>query len=43
MTESVLQKHLNEMREIVARARNLFGTNPVAPPASQVRPEPMAQ
>lgn len=33
MTESMLQQQLDELRELARRARNLFGHNPVEPPA----------
>lgn len=33
MTDSTLQAQLDEVRALLARARELFGDNPVAPPA----------
>ena len=32
MTESVLQQQLDEVRALLQRARELFGSQPVAPP-----------
>jgi hypothetical protein len=32
MAESMLQQQLNEVRALLRRARELFGSNPVAPP-----------
>jgi len=32
MGESLLQQQLDEVRELLARARELFGPQPVAPP-----------
>jgi hypothetical protein len=32
MAESMLQQHLNEVRALLQRARDLFGADPVAPP-----------
>ncbi|HQC78239.1 MAG TPA: hypothetical protein PLH92_16150 [Mycobacterium sp.] len=42
MTESMLQQQLDELRELARRARNLFGHNPVEPPALEVRTQPVA-
>jgi len=39
MADSLLQQQLDEVRELLQRARALFGANPVAPPES-VTPEP---
>jgi hypothetical protein len=32
MGDSLLQQQLDEVRALLVRARELFGTNPVAPP-----------
>ena len=32
MADSLLQQQLDEVRVLLARARELFGPNPVAPP-----------
>lgn len=32
MADSLLQQHLDEVRALLARARELFGANPIAPP-----------
>ena len=32
MADSLLQQQLDEVRALLARARELFGPNPVAPP-----------
>jgi hypothetical protein len=32
MAESLLQQQLDEVRALLKRARDLFGSNPVAPP-----------
>lgn len=32
MAESLLQQQLDEVRALLRRARDLFGSNPVAPP-----------
>jgi hypothetical protein len=37
MAESMLQQQLNEVRALLRRARDLFGSNPVAPPRD-IRP-----
>jgi len=34
MGESLLQQHLDEVRALLQRARDLFGPHPVAPPES---------
>lgn len=41
MAESILQMQLNEVREALRRARELFGEQPVAPPA-EIAPDPGA-
>lgn len=33
MADSALQQQLDEVRELLSRARELFGVTPVAPPA----------
>ncbi|CAJ1494478.1 hypothetical protein [[Mycobacterium] burgundiense] len=38
MADSVLQQQLDEVRALLARARELFGANPVEPPAAIVPP-----
>jgi hypothetical protein len=37
MADSMLQQQLDELRSLLARARALFGSNPVAPPDISVR------
>lgn len=37
MADSMLQQQLDEVRALLRRARDLFGTNPVAPP-EDIRP-----
>jgi hypothetical protein len=37
MAESLLQQQLDEVRSLLRRARELFGSNPVAPP-QDIRP-----
>jgi len=37
MAESLLQQQLDEVRSLLRRARDLFGSNPVAPPRD-IRP-----
>ncbi|MCB0924707.1 MAG: hypothetical protein KDB50_09250 [Mycobacterium sp.] len=32
MADSLLQQQLDEVRTLLARARELFGPNPIAPP-----------
>lgn len=39
MADSLLQQQLDEVRELLARARALFGGDPIAPPDS-ITPEP---
>lgn len=34
MADSVLQQQLDEVRALLARARTLFGAEPVVPPAA---------
>jgi hypothetical protein len=34
MAESMLQQQLDEVRALLQRARDLFGSQPVAPPAA---------
>lgn len=41
MADSALQQQLDEVRVLLARARELFGANPVEPPADIV-PDPDA-
>ncbi|MCV7352639.1 hypothetical protein [Mycobacterium parmense] len=41
MAESALQQQLDEVRALLARARELFGPNPVEPPVDIV-PRPGA-
>ncbi|WP_197514505.1 hypothetical protein [Mycobacterium sp. E342] len=41
MAESALQQQLDEVRALLARARELFGPNPVEPPTDIV-PDPEA-
>ena len=36
MADSVLQEQLDEVRALLDRARELFGANPVEPPAAIV-------
>lgn len=38
MAGSMLQKQLDEVRALLRRARDLFGSNPVAPP-QDIRPQ----
>ena len=38
MADSVLQQQLDEVRAMLARARELFGTNPVEPPTDIAPP-----
>ena len=37
MAESLLQQQLDEVRTLLRRARELFGSNPIAPP-EDIRP-----
>ncbi|MBY0441590.1 MAG: hypothetical protein K2Q25_05560 [Mycobacteriaceae bacterium] len=39
MADSALQQQLDEVRTLLARARELFGANPIQPPADIV-PDP---
>ncbi|HEX5256395.1 MAG TPA: hypothetical protein VFW69_21475 [Mycobacterium sp.] len=41
MADSALQQQLDEVRAFLARARELFGPNPVEPPTG-VAPDPNA-
>ena len=41
MADSALQQQLDEVRALLARARELFGANPVAPPPD-LAPDPEA-
>ncbi|BBZ72697.1 hypothetical protein [Mycobacterium paraseoulense] len=41
MAESALQQQLDEVRALLARARELFGPNPVEPP-TDIAPDPRA-
>jgi len=41
MAESALQQQLDEVRALLARARELFGPNPTAPP-TDIAPDPGA-
>ncbi|WP_169717544.1 hypothetical protein [Mycobacterium saskatchewanense] len=41
MADSALQQQLDEVRALLARARELFGPNPIAPPTDIV-PDPGA-
>ncbi|BBY03475.1 hypothetical protein [Mycobacterium seoulense] len=41
MAESALQQQLDEVRDLLARARELFGPNPVEPPTN-IAPDPDA-
>ncbi len=43
MSDSLLQQQLDDVRAALARARELFGANPVAPPADIVPPEDTVQ
>ncbi|MGV0992195.1 MAG: hypothetical protein ACOYBX_05345 [Mycobacterium sp.] len=43
MTESMLQQQLDEVRVLAQRARDLFGRNPIEPPALELRQEPVAE
>jgi hypothetical protein len=38
MADSLLQQQLDEVRALLARARELFGANPVPPPVDIVPP-----
>jgi hypothetical protein len=39
MADSALQQQLDEVRALLARARELFGPNPIQPP-TDIAPEP---
>lgn len=41
MADSVLQQQLDELRDLLRRTRELFGANPVEPPAN-IAPDPRA-
>jgi hypothetical protein len=41
MADSALQQQLDEVRALLARARELFGANPVEPPVD-IAPDPDA-
>jgi hypothetical protein len=41
MADSALQQQLDEVRALLARARELFGANPVEPP-TDIAPDPRA-
>ena len=41
MADSVLQEQLDEVRALLVKARELFGDNPIAPPAD-IAPAPDA-
>lgn len=41
MAESALQQQLDEVRALLARARELFGSNPIEPP-TDIAPDPGA-
>ena len=41
MADSALQQQLDEVRALLARARELFGPNPVEPPTN-IAPDPDA-
>jgi hypothetical protein len=43
MADSLLQQHLDEVRAMLVRARELFGANPVEPPAHIAPPRDAAQ
>jgi hypothetical protein len=43
MAESMLQQQLDEVRALLAHARELFGANPVLPPADIAPPADTAQ
>jgi hypothetical protein len=42
MADSALQQQLDETRDLLNRARDLFGADPVEPP-SDIAPDPRAQ
>ncbi|MHA7648734.1 hypothetical protein ACX9NE_00780 [Mycobacterium sp. ML4] len=39
MSDSALQQQLDEVRSLLGRARELFGDNPIEPPAD-IAPDP---
>jgi hypothetical protein len=39
MADSALQQQLDEVRDLLARARELFGANPIEPP-TDIAPDP---
>jgi hypothetical protein len=41
MADSALQQQLDEVRALLSRARELFGANPIEPPAD-IAPDPEA-
>jgi len=41
MADSALQQQLDEVRALLARARELFGPNPIVPP-TDIAPDPDA-
>ena len=41
MADSALQQQLDEVRALLARARELFGPNPIEPP-TDIAPDPHA-
>jgi hypothetical protein len=41
VTDSALQQQLDEVRTLLARARELFGANPIEPPTN-ISPDPDA-
>jgi hypothetical protein len=41
MADPALQQQLDETRDLLSRARNLFGANPVEPPLN-ISPDPLA-
>jgi hypothetical protein len=43
MADSLLQQQLDEVRRLLAQARELFGANPVPPPADIVPPADTVQ
>lgn len=43
MTEALLQQQLDDVRVLARRARELFGHNPIEPPALAVGLEPVAE
>ncbi len=43
MADSLLQQQLDEVRALLAQARELFGENPVEPPSAIVPPPDTVQ